>query len=70
MNDEKVIEGTLDTIVAACDGHDYFYLNEPEKKPALTLVVVGETLQAEIDGGWWNYRREKFWKQRQQAEGR
>ncbi|HEY5672637.1 MAG TPA: SAM-dependent methyltransferase [Malonomonas sp.] len=67
---EAVIEGTLDTIVANCGGHDYFFLNEPSKKPALTLVIVGETLQETVDGSWWDYRRETMWKQRKVAEGR
>jgi precorrin-4/cobalt-precorrin-4 C11-methyltransferase len=70
LPDEKVIVATLDTIVAACAGFDYFYLDEPTKKPALTFLVVGETLQAEVDGQWWDYRRETMWKQRKQAEGR
>lgn len=66
---EKVIEATLDTIVSACQGVDYFYLDEPTKKPALTLVVVGETLQAEGDGQWWDYRRKTMWKQQKAVEG-
>lgn len=70
LSGEKVIEATLDTIDAACDGVDYFYLDDPSKKPALTFLVVGETLQAEVDGEWWDYRRETMWKQRKQAEGR
>lgn len=70
LPDEKIIEATLDTIEAACAGVDYFYLNDPTKKPALTFLVVGETLQAEVDGKWWDYRRETMWKQRKQAEGR
>jgi len=67
---EVIIQGTLDTIVENCAGHDYFYLNEPSKKPALTLVIVGETLQESVDGSWWDYRRETMWKQRKIAEGR
>ncbi len=67
---EEVIEGTLDSIVERCAGTDYFYLNDPSKKPALTLVVVGETLQGEVDGSWWDYRRDTMWKQRKAAEGR
>lgn len=70
LPDEKIIEATLDTIVAACEGVDYFYLDEPSKKPALTFLVVGETLQAEVDGEWWDYRRKTMWKQRKEAEGR
>ena len=67
---EVVLEGSLDSIVSVCDGHDYFYLDDPNKRPALTLVVVGETLQEKVDGNWWDYRRETMWKQRKEAEGR
>lgn len=63
LSDEKVILATLDTIVAACAGHDYFYLDDPTKKPALTFVVVGETLNAEVDVAWWDERRKTDWKQ-------
>ena len=70
LSGEEVLQGTLDTIVAVCNGHDYFYLDEPTKKPALTLVIVGETLQETVDGSWWDYRRETMWKQRKEAEGR
>jgi len=70
LPDETVIVATLDTIVAACDGFDYFYLDDPTKKPALTFMVVGETLQAEVDGEWWDYRRKTMWQQRKEAEGR
>ena len=59
LSGEKVIEGSLDTIVAACKGVDYFYLNEPDKKPALTLVIVGESLREKADGSWWDQRRER-----------
>ncbi len=70
LTDEKIVEGTLKSIVAACAGHDYFYLDDPAQKPALTLVIVGETLQASVDGSWWNYRREHIWKARKELEGR
>lgn len=70
LSEEKIIEATLDTIVDACQGHDYFYLDDPTKRPALTLVVVGDTLQAKVDGTWWDYRRSTMWKQRKEAEGR
>ncbi len=70
LPDEKIIEGSLQTIVAACQGRDYFHLTDAAKKPALTLVVVGETLQASVDGSWWDYRREHIWKARKELEGR
>jgi precorrin-4/cobalt-precorrin-4 C11-methyltransferase len=67
---EVVLQGTLDTIVAVSGGHDYFYLTEPSKKPALTLVVVGDSLQETVDGSWWDSRRKAGLKQRKEAEGR
>lgn len=62
---EEVVSATLETICAKVKGRDYFYLNDPTGRPALTLVVVGETLSAQVDGSWWNYRREHIWKKRQ-----
>ncbi len=70
LPDEVILVATLDTIVAACDGFDYFYLDDPTKKPALTFLIVGETLNAEVDGEWWDYRRKTMWKQRKEVEGR
>ncbi len=61
---EEIIVGDLDGIVAQTAGRDYFNLDDPTGKPALTLVVVGETLTAPVDGSWWDYRREHIWKKR------
>ena len=57
LPEERIIEGKLSSIVAACNGFDFFYLREPKRKPALTMVIVGETLQAEADGSWWDRSR-------------
>ena len=65
LDDEKIIMATLDTVVAACDGVDYFYLNEPEKRPALTFVLVGESLRAPVDSDWWDEKRQTDWAKRQ-----
>jgi precorrin-4/cobalt-precorrin-4 C11-methyltransferase len=62
---EEILIGSLDSIVEMTGGRDYFNLNDPTGKPALTLVVVGETLTGEVDGSWWDYRREHIWKKRQ-----
>ena len=70
LSGEEVLQGSLDTIVDLCGGRDYFYLDEPGKRPALTLVVAGETLQETVDGSWWDYRRQTMWKQRKEEEGR
>lgn len=59
---QEVVVGRLDDIVDTVDGHDFFNLESKDKRPALTLVVVGETLMATADGEWWNYRHENIWK--------
>lgn len=65
---EEIILGDLDGIVAQTFGRDFFNLADPTGKPALTLVVVGETLTAPVDGSWWDYRRENIWKKRNGAQ--
>jgi len=65
---EEIIIGSLNTIVDKTGGRDYFNLTDPTGKPALTLVVVGETLSADVDGSWWDYRREHIWKKRQKVD--
>lgn len=65
LPEEKVLLATLDTIVGACDGVDYFYLDQPEKRPALTFVVVGESLAAPVDGEWWDEKRQTDWAKKQ-----
>ncbi len=62
---EEIVIGSLDNIVEKTGGKDYFNIADPTGKPALTLVVVGETLTSEVDGRWWDYRRENIWKKRQ-----
>lgn len=62
---QEVVSGTLDDIVARVGGRDFFNLQEKTRRPALTLVLVGETLTASVDGSWWDYRREHIWKYRQ-----
>lgn len=59
---QEVVIGCLDDIVGKVDGRDFFNLESKDKRPALTLVVAGETLQATADGEWWNYRHENIWK--------
>ncbi|SHI70301.1 precorrin-4/cobalt-precorrin-4 C11-methyltransferase [Malonomonas rubra DSM 5091] len=67
LPEEKVLLATLDSIVATCDGVDYFHLNEPEKRPALTFVVVGESLCAPVDTTWWDQKRQTDWAKRKKA---
>ena len=59
---EEVIAGTLDSIVAQVEGRDFFNIDSPDKRPALTLVIVGKTLNSKVDGSWWDYRRETIWR--------
>ena len=59
---EEVVEGTLDDIVARVGDRDYFNLNSPDRRPALTLVLVGESLRTVADGSWWDHRRDHIWK--------
>jgi precorrin-4/cobalt-precorrin-4 C11-methyltransferase len=58
---EEVIVGSLDDMVERVGERDFFNLNGPKKRPALTLLIVGETLNASVDGSWWDIRRETIW---------
>ncbi len=62
---ETVVTGTLDDIVAKAGDRDFFNLDGPDRRPALTLVIVGETIAATVDGTWWDYRRDTIWKYRE-----
>jgi precorrin-4/cobalt-precorrin-4 C11-methyltransferase len=59
---EDVVQGTLDDIVAKVGNRDFFNLNGPDRRPALTLILVGESLEAVTDGYWWDHRRDHIWK--------
>ena len=61
---EEVVQGTLDDIVTRVGARDYFNLNGPDRRPALTLVLVGESLAATVDGHWWDHRRDHIWRER------
>ncbi|WP_429885829.1 SAM-dependent methyltransferase [Geoalkalibacter halelectricus] len=61
---EEIVLGTLDDIVAKVGDRDFFNLRAKTKRPALTLVLVGESLAEEEDGTWWNYRRDNIWRYR------
>lgn len=62
LPDEEIIVATLDTIVAKVGDRDFFNLHCPNPRPALTLLLVGESLIAEADPSWWDYRRDHIWK--------
>jgi len=64
---EEVVAGSLDDIAAKVGDRDFFNLTTPDKRPALTLVVVGKTLAATVDGTWWDFRREHIWRWRQEG---
>jgi precorrin-4/cobalt-precorrin-4 C11-methyltransferase len=61
---EEVVRGTLDDIVAKVGARDFFNLAGLDRRPALTLVLVGESLDAVTDGHWWDHRRDHIWKLR------
>lgn len=62
LPDETIITATLDTLVAAVGDRDFFNLSGPSNRPALTLLIVGETLTATVDGSWWDFRHETLWR--------
>lgn len=59
---ETVVRGTLDDIVERVGTRDFFNLTGSDRRPALTLVLVGESLAALADGRWWDHRRDHIWK--------
>ena len=65
LPEEEMVVATLDTIVKKVGSRDYFNLEGTDPRPALTLVLVGESLAADADQGWWDYRRDHIWKGRQ-----
>ncbi|PLX89619.1 MAG: hypothetical protein C0614_01725 [Desulfuromonas sp.] len=62
LPDQELIIGTLDDIVGKVGDRDLFNLNSPDRRPALTLILVGESLTGEADPSWWDYRRDHIWK--------
>lgn len=64
LPDEEIVVATLDTIVEEVGSRDFFSLDSPNPRPALTLILVGESLTAEADPAWWDYRRDNIWKYR------
>ncbi len=67
LPEEEIISASLDTIMAKVGDRDYFNLDNPNPRPALTLLLVGESLTADADPGWWDYRRDNIWKYRDKA---
>jgi len=65
---EEIVSGSLDDIVERVGERDFFNLSSTTRRPALTLVVVGETLSGEVDGTWWDWRREHIWQWREGGE--
>ncbi|MDH3997613.1 MAG: SAM-dependent methyltransferase [Desulfuromonadales bacterium] len=64
LPDQEMIVATLDSIVEVVGERDFFNLNSLDRRPALTLLMVGESLTGEADGTWWDYRRDHIWKYR------
>lgn len=65
LSGEEVVTGTLDDIVEKAGGRDFFNLSQKNRRPALTLVIVGEPLAAEADAQWWDDRRDRIWRSRE-----
>ncbi len=65
LPEEEVVKATLDTIVDKVGDRDFFNINGVNPRPALTLLLVGESLEAQADYGWWDYRRDNIWKYRE-----
>lgn len=64
LPDQELLVATLDTIVDRVGARDFFNLDSPNPRPALTLLLVGESLVADADPAWWDYRRDHIWKYR------
>jgi precorrin-4/cobalt-precorrin-4 C11-methyltransferase len=64
LPEEVIITASLDTIVEVVGDRDFFNFASPNPRPALTLLLVGESLTAEADSSWWDYRRDNIWKYR------
>lgn len=62
LPDQEVVVATLDTIVERVGTRDFFNIEGPNPRPALTLILVGESLTSEADPSWWDYRRDHIWK--------
>jgi len=62
LPEEEMIVATLDTVVKKVGTRDYFNLEGTDPRPALTLVLVGESLSTDADQEWWDYRRDHIWK--------
>jgi precorrin-4/cobalt-precorrin-4 C11-methyltransferase len=64
LPDEEIVLATLDSILAEVGTRDFFNIDSTDRRPALTLILVGECLTAEADPCWWDYRRDHIWKSR------
>jgi precorrin-4/cobalt-precorrin-4 C11-methyltransferase len=62
--DAMVTKATLESIDEAVGERDPFGVRSKSYEPALALVVVGFTLEADESAEWWDYRYEKIWKPR------
>ncbi len=61
LPEEEIVLATLDSILTKVGSRDFFNLDHSDRRPALTLLLVGECLMAEADPGWWDYRRDHIW---------
>ena len=67
LPEEEIVLATLDSILDKVGTRDFFNLDNTDRRPALTLLLVGESLMAEADPSWWDYRRDHIWKSREKS---
>ena len=67
LPEEEILLATLDSILDKVGSRDFFNLDNTDRRPALTLLLVGESLMAEADPSWWDYRRDHIWKSREKS---
>jgi precorrin-4/cobalt-precorrin-4 C11-methyltransferase len=67
LPDEEMVLATLDSILDKVGSRDFFNLDNSSRRPALTLLLVGESLTAQADSSWWDYRRDHIWKFRDKS---
>ena len=67
LPDEEMVLATLDSILDKVGSRDFFNLDNSSRRPTLTLLLVGESLTAQADSSWWDYRRDHIWKFRDKS---
>jgi len=58
---EIVLQGSLDDLERARGNWAFLEMGKVEGKSSLTLIVVGESLDAVLNGRWWDQKRKESW---------